>query len=152
MTHSFMGTITNKLDKKGRISVPASFRAELEGLDTDELVARPSQMGACIEVMPKAAHNAQVAQLRSMQGYSPQQRAFLIMLMGSSVILRPDAEGRILLPAKFIAKANLSDEAAFRGMGDFFEIWEPAACEADTEDAISLAAANGFTLPPLVTS
>ncbi len=151
MTH-FMGTITNKLDKKGRVSVPAPFRAEMESLPTDEIVLRPSQMGPCIEVMPKAAHLARVEKLRGMAEFSQQHRAMLVMLMGSSHLARPDAEGRILLPAKLVGKANLSDEASFRGMGDFFEIWEPAACDADTERALMLAAENNYTLPPQVIS
>ena len=60
----FLGTHTNRLDAKGRVSIPAPFRAALRpAAEGAPLVLRPSHKHPCVEGWPAAAFQALAAPL-----------------------------------------------------------------------------------------
>ncbi len=138
MTH-FLGTHQGKLDKKGRLSVPATFRAGLNRLGTEEIVLRPSRRLDCIEVLPQPAFEAQARALDALDPFSQQREDLASLLYADAAQLRPDGEGRVVLPAGLIAHARLDDSIILVGLGNVFQIWSP---EGWAERAAALRAAK----------
>lgn len=143
----FMGTHTNRLDRKGRVSVPAPFRAELARLGSDELVLRPSHKHSCLEAWPMPAFEAETGKLEQLEVFSDEHDDLAATLFADSYPMRPDGEGRIMLPEELIAHAGLSDSIAFIGLGRIFQMWEPGAGRQRNVAARQNAAAKGMTLP-----
>jgi MraZ protein len=143
----FLGTHVGKLDKKGRISVPAAFRAALERIGTEDLVLRPSHRLPCIEAWPTPAFNALAEGLDRLDAFSDQHDDMAAALFADAFPARPDAEGRLVLPEELIRHAGLAEAVAFMGIGKTFQIWEPEAARRRSEEARMRARERGMTLP-----
>jgi MraZ protein len=151
MTH-FLGTHQNRLDAKGRVSVPAPFRAalrsrgEADGNGT-HLVLRPSHQHPCIEAWPAAEFEALSEPLNRLNLFSPEHDDLAASLYADAFPVEADKEGRVVLPDSLVTFAGLTDAVVFMGLGRIFQIWEPAAAERRRSEARERARAHGFTLP-----
>lgn len=127
----FYGTHQNRLDAKGRVSVPAMFRAALrDPADPDApitVILRPSHKHACIEGWPPALFAALVQSFEKLPKFSDAYEDFATSIFSEAIPVEADKEGRILVPADLIEHAHLSGQAAFMGIGETFQIWEPEA-------------------------
>lgn len=146
MTH-FMGSFTGRLDKKGRVSVPASFRAALERLGTDEIVFRPSHTHACVEAWPAPTFARLAEGLNTLDAFSDAQSEMEMALFSEACPLRPDGEGRIVLPESLVVHAGLEEAVCFVGVGRTFQLWQPEAAKRRMEEARERARARGLTVP-----
>ena len=149
MTH-FLGTHQNRLDAKGRVSVPAPFRAALKsGNETNgtHLVLRPSHQHSCIEAWPAPVFAALAEPLNRLNLFSPAHEDLAATLYADAFPVESDREGRIILPDHLVAHAGLRDMVVFMGLGRTFQIWEPAAAERRRAEARARAREHGFTLP-----
>lgn len=138
----FLSTFTNKVDRKGRVSVPASYRAALSGQEWAGVVLYrspllPAVVGCDLEYMLR--HSEAVDEFQALE--DPHQ-ALSATILADSRQLAFDPEGRILLPADLLAHANISDRASFVGRGKTFQIWEPEALEAHTIKTLSTVREN----------
>jgi MraZ protein len=96
----FLGTHQNRLDAKGRVSVPASFRAELKKLDAQgTLVLRPSHSHACIEVWPVPVFETLEKPLQELPDFSEEQIDLAATIYAGACRLEADKDGRVMLPA-----------------------------------------------------
>jgi MraZ protein len=151
MTH-FLGTHQNRLDAKGRVSVPASFRAALKALGNGEngvgspVILRPSHQYPCIEGWSQQAFEALARPLNDYDDFSQEQDDLATTLYASAYMMETDKEGRIVLPAELVAHANLTEMVVFMGLGKRFQIWEPEAAERRRAEASARANAKGLTL------
>jgi MraZ protein len=148
----FLSTFYNRIDKKGRVSVPASFRSALSGQEFAGIVAYGSLLHNCIEAcgMDRIAKLNQ--RIEMLDPFSEERDAFATTLFGESVQLGFDGEGRVMLPEALIKTASLADQAVFIGKGETFEIWEPKAFEAHVARARELARDKRYQLratPPV---
>jgi MraZ protein len=145
----FLGTHTNKLDAKGRVSIPAPFRAALRPTEGNgaPLVLRPSHKSPCIEGWPAAAFHALATPLDGLDMFGEAHDDLAAALYADAHPSEPDKEGRIVLPADLIGHANLADSVVFLGLGRTFQIWEPAAGEKFRIEARERARAHRLTLP-----
>ncbi len=146
-----MGNHHNRLDAKGRVSIPAPFRGELraaapEGMPA-ALVLRPSHKHACIEGWPAADFHRLGATMDQLATFSDEKEDLAFSFYGDAAELIPDKEGRIILPEGMAERANLTDALVFVGMRDHFQIWEPEAVLRRRAEANERARARGFTLP-----
>lgn len=125
----FMGTHRARLDGKGRISVPAGFRAALARLTSPEIILRPSHRAACIDAWPRPVLEAAEAPLARLDLFGEASEAMAAALYADATPLTPDKEGRVVLTEALIDHAGLAREAevAFIGLGQTFQMWEPAA-------------------------
>ncbi len=130
----FSGSHHNKLDAKGRVSVPAQFRTILKKFSSagaDSLVAplvlRPSHQYPCIEGWTEQGFEALSAPLDAFDQFSPEHDDLSIGLFGDACGMETDKEGRIVLPADMVAYAGLTDNVVFIGANKIFQIWEPGA-------------------------
>lgn len=143
----FLGTHKGKLDKKGRISVPASFRAVLEALGTSDIVLFPSFRNPCIEVWPQPAFAALSSGHSSLDIFSDASDSLGAALFATAHAARPDGEGRMVLPEDLIEEAGLSDTISFLGANQCFQIWNPERAAAHIRDARASARNARLTLP-----
>ena len=127
----FVSTYINKIDAKGRVSVPASFRTVLErdgyaggiycypSLDAPALDAGGERLAQKIDGL--------VARLPD---YSDERDELSVALYGDVQVLAIDGDGRIVVPENLRAHAGLSGSVTFVGLGDKFQMWEPGRFEA----------------------
>ncbi len=128
-----MGTHLNKLDAKGRVSIPAPFRTAIRGLDgreTTRLVVRPSHVHDCLEAWPEPMFKELEAPLQKLDMFSQEYDDLAGVLYIDAHQVESDKEGRIGLPGDLGARAGLKDSVMFMGYGKFFMIWEPGLGEA----------------------
>ncbi len=143
----FVGTHFGKLDRKGRTSVPALFRAELEAAATSHLVLRRSHQHPCIEARSRAAFQRMLDSILSMEHFSEDREDLEAGLVADSTPLRIDGDGRIMLPDELVAEAGLGENVAFLGKGDRFEIWDADAAKAHVAEAKRRVFEKRLTLP-----
>ena len=152
MTH-FLGTHQNRLDAKGRVSIPASFRTALKSRcenangNGTHFVLRPSHQHRCIEAWPVEVFDALSDQLNRLDLFSPQHDDMATSLYADAFPVEADKEGRVVLPEKLVEHAGLTDAVVFMGLGRTFQIWEPTAADRRRAEAREQARAHGFTLP-----
>jgi MraZ protein len=134
----FLSTYTNKLDKKGRLSVPASFRAVIGKASLENsssaMVAYCSLTNECIAASHVGHISDLYKNLEKLDPYSQEYELFSTLILGTSIELSFDPEGRVVLPEDLIKFANLDDKACFVGKGNTFEIWNPDKFEVYTKN------------------
>jgi MraZ protein len=131
----FLSTYHNRLDKKGRVSIPAQFRAVLAAQQFHGIVAYASPQYACIEACGMERIVKINERIEQMDPYSEERDAFATAIFGESVQLSFDTEGRVMLPDALIAFAKFKEDVTIVGKGEVFELWAPQAFEAHAERA-----------------
>jgi len=131
MSH-FLGTHTNRIDAKGRVSIPAPYRAALRALaaeGTPPLILRTSHKNPCIECWPSRYFEELAPPLENMDVFDDDHDDLAMALYPDASHFDPDREGRIALPENLIEHAGLKETVYFMGLGRTFQIWEPVAAE-----------------------
>jgi len=121
----FMDTVINKVDAKGRVSLPADYRAIVKELST-EIVCYRSLSAPCIEgcleeTLDKLANVIEDAT----DFFSETQDNLTNLIFGDAKRFTFDSTGRIMLSEKLLKHANITDTAVFVGKGRKFQIWNP---------------------------
>jgi MraZ protein len=126
----FVSNVTLRLDSKGRVSIPAQFRAVLTRDGFEGLYCYPALDQPAID----AGGNALLGEIEQLIGrfppYSNEREEFLVALYGTSETLKIDGEGRVSLTDGLRGHAGLTDVVLFVGLGHKFQIWEPARFQA----------------------
>jgi MraZ protein len=143
----FIGTFENKVDRKGRVSVPAQFRQILADQSFQGIVAFRSYRAAAIEACGFNFMERLNDGMSTMDLFSDAHDDLAATIFADSQQLPFDGDGRIILPAPLAAHAGISERAAFVGKGPIFQIWEPEALEAHKDEARARARSQGLTLP-----
>lgn len=138
----FRGESRHKVDSKGRVSIPASFRRVLEagdpdwteGLSPNFVIVYGDQRRKYLECFTIQEIEAIEDRISNMKRGSRKRRLLERLISGQSVTSSVDDTGRIVIPVKLRDKIALETEAQFIGTVDTFQIWEPAAYEADLEE------------------
>lgn len=121
----FIGSHTNKIDAKGRVSTPADFRKALEGAPFHGVVCFPAFTGQVIDGGGLDLLDAMMEMIERLDPYGDDREEFELTVMGESRKLPFDGDGRIILPEEFRAYAGLDTHATFVGRGARFQIWNP---------------------------
>ena len=137
----------NKVDKKGRVSLPANFRSALSGQSFHGVVLFPSHHYACLEGFGWDYIEEVSKRLANFDFFSNDQDDLATTIFGESVQLPLDGDGRIVLPGHLREHAELDTEAVFVGMGRKFQVWQPAAFETRKAQSRSNVKTNALTLP-----
>ena len=125
----FLSTYKNKLDKKGRVSVPASFRSYLSNLGYNGVICYPSFNNNCIEAWPQDRIEKISNAIDSLNPFEEKKDYFATSILSESVNLQFDGEGRILITNKLLKHAKIKSSMLFVGQGKTFQIWEPTNYE-----------------------
>ncbi len=141
----FTGSQTNKVDKKGRVSVPRTFRALFEGEKFSGVYVFPSFKVPALEACPESFMERIVDSLEDLPLFSDDQDD-LSIIVESAQRLPFDPEGRIVIPDEFRAAAGFKTDIKFVGRGRTFQMWHPAAYDAERGPAFDRARTRGLTL------
>lgn len=125
----FLSTFVNKIDRKGRVSVPAPWRTALAAQSFPGIVAYPSFKHPCLDCSGLDRMEEIAASIDKLDQFSEEADDLRIVL-GSARQLQFDPEGRITLPADLAEHAGIAAEVAFYGAGRSFQIWEPGQLRA----------------------
>ncbi len=125
----FLSTYENKLDKKGRVSVPASFRSYLSNLGYNGVICYPSFNNNCIEAWPQDRIEKISNAIDSLSPFEEKKDYFATSILAESINLQFDSEGRILISNKLLKHAKIKNKILFVGQGKTFQIWEPTNYE-----------------------
>jgi MraZ protein len=142
----FIDTFINRVDRKGRVSVPATYRAALTGQAFHGVVAFPSFKYKAIQCAGMDWMEGLSANVNQVDLFSDEHDDLTATLFADAKQLSFDGEGRIVLPASLAEHAGITDEAAFVGRGPSFEIWQPATLEEYKVEARRRALEKGRTL------
>jgi MraZ protein len=143
----FLGTHKGKLDKKGRISVPAAFRSVLAAMGEEEIVFVPSFKHPCIDCWPGRTFDNDTAGHDGLDLFSNLSDDLAGAIFAHAVPLRPDAEGRVSLDERHVAKAGLTESLLLIGARRRFQIWDAERGEAYLREVADRAREQGLTLP-----
>jgi MraZ protein len=133
----FMSKYTNKVDRKGRVSVPAQFRAALPSGFQKSIVSYQAVNNDAIECCDLLHIEKVNDSLEGFAPYSDEHNEFSLALMSGLVELSFDGNGRIILPQDLMKFAGIGEYATFAGKGKIFQIWEPEAFKKELEKARS---------------
>tara|TARA_B100000941_G_scaffold148898_1_gene105584 strand:- start:95 stop:538 length:444 start_codon:yes stop_codon:yes gene_type:complete len=125
----FLSTYENKLDKKGRVSVPASFRSYLSNLGYNGIICYPSFNNNCIEAWPQDRIEKISNAIESLNPFEEKKDYFATSILSESNNLQFDSEGRIIITTKLLKHAKIKNSMLFVGQGKTFQIWEPTIYE-----------------------
>ena len=125
----FLSTFENKIDKKGRVSVPASFRSYLSNLGYNGVICYPSFNNNCIEAWPQDRIEKISNAIDSLNPFEENKDYFATSILSESTDLQFDSEGRILITSKLLKHAKIKNIMLFVGQGKTFQIWEPSNYE-----------------------
>ncbi|MGV2431843.1 MAG UNVERIFIED_CONTAM: cell division/cell wall cluster transcriptional repressor MraZ [Rickettsiaceae bacterium] len=140
----FLSKYLNNIDKKSRISVPSNYRLVLN--NQNGLIIYPSIKHKCLEACSTDRLQELSKIIEALDPYSEERDAFETTILGESMHLAFDSEGRITLPKSLSDYANLNDKAYFVGKGLVFEIWNPEAFETYLSKATNIAKSNRHLL------
>jgi MraZ protein len=127
----FVSTFTNKIDSKGRVSVPASFRTTLERDGyAGGIYCYPSLDAPALDAGGQSLANKIDGLLDGLPDYSDERDELSVALYGDVHVLSIDQDGRIVLPETLRAHAGVNSHVTFVGLGTKFQMWEPARFEA----------------------
>jgi len=142
----FVGRHVNRIDKKGRVSVPKPFRAALQSVGSQILFAYPLFKHQAIEACDEVFMARLSASLDDLDMFSDEQDDLAAIVLENAHALNFDPEGRIALPKELADHAGIATDAVFVGRGARFQIWAPKAYEANRAMAFERAKARGATL------
>lgn len=125
----FLSNFTNKVDAKGRVSVPSQFRISLVKENVSSMVIYESFINECIEGCDLDRIQRLSDSIDNLDPFSEERDAFATVVLGGSMQLSIDSDGRIIIPENLLKKAKITDSAVFVGKGATFEIWQPASFE-----------------------
>jgi MraZ protein len=131
----FVSHFTNRLDAKGRISIPAPFRAVLMRDGFEGLYVHPSLDQQAVDCGGNALLQEIDGLLAKLSPYSEERDLFSTALLGTSEILKLDPEGRVTLTDTIKGFAGVTGDVTFVGQGHKFQIWEPNRFRAHLEEA-----------------
>ena len=144
----FLSTFVNKVDRKGRVSVPATFRAAVADQSFPGIVVFPSFRHAALDGSGVKRMEEMSERLNALDEFS-EEHENLGVLFAAAQALSFDPEGRIVLPENLASHAHITDSAAFVGLGKSFQIWEPSRFADHQATLRERARQNGTRLPPL---
>ena len=137
----FLSNLSSRLDAKGRVSIPAPFRAILARDGFPGLYVHPSLDQEALDAGGEALLSEIDRLLGSLPLYSAERDSLSTALLGVSETLKIDPEGRVTLTESLKAYAGIADAVTFVGLGSKFQIWEPerfrahlAAARADARE------------------
>ena len=121
----FLSTYENKIDKKGRVSVPANFRSHLNSVGYNGFITYPSFNHPALEACSQDRIEKLSNTIDSLNPFEEKRDFFATSILSESENLQFDTEGRVSLSNKLLKHAKINKSILFVGLGKTFQIWEP---------------------------
>lgn len=124
----FLGEYVHTLDEKGRLTIPAKFRDELEA---GVVITRG--MDRCLLIYPLQEWERLAERVSALPMTDRRARAFKRLVFSAATDVTPDAQGRVLIPPRLREYAALNGEVIVTGVGKYIEVWNPAHWSGERE-------------------
>ena len=121
----FLSSFENKIDKKGRVSVPATFRSHLNSLGYNGFITYPSFNHPALEACAQDRIEKLSNTIDSLNPFEEKRDYFATSILSESENLQFDTEGRVSLSDKLLIHSKIKNNVLFVGLGKTFQIWEP---------------------------
>ena len=121
----FLSSYENKIDKKGRVSVPATFRSHLNSMGYNGFITYPSFNHSALEACSQDRIEKLSNTMNSLNPFEEKRDFFATSVLSESENLQFDTEGRVSISAKLLNHAKIKNNVLFIGLGKTFQIWEP---------------------------
>ena len=144
----FAGTYENRIDRKGRVSLPADFRAELPVEVARIIYVYPSPRGGALEACDRAFMQRMADSLEQMDIFSDEEDELASIIVAEARRLSIDGDGRILIPPDLNIFAGIEERVTFVGRGARFQIWEPETFSKSLAEARRRAKGRTIRLLP----
>lgn len=145
----FLSSFVNKIDKKGRVSVPASFRAVLGATAPGIVVFKSLQHDALDGC--SIAHLETLSQSLETLDLPPETLELIeTTIFGGSVQVPFDSTGRVNLPSHLVEAVGITDEVAFVGRRKTFQLWNPTKLTTHEGEARNAARAKDISLSKII--
>ena len=125
----FLSSFENKIDKKGRVSVPSTFRSHLNSMGYNGFITYPSFNHSALEACSQDRIEKLSKTIDSLNPFDEKRDYFATSILSESVNVQFDTEGRISLSDKLLNHAKIKNRVLFVGLGYTFQIWEPTSFE-----------------------
>ena len=117
----FLGEYEHTIDDKGRLTIPAKFRDELEG---GIVITRG--LDGCLWAYGRSEWEKLAEKIARMPTTNPAARNFARFMFSGAFDSIPDRQGRILIPQNLRNYATIQNETVVTGVMNRVEIWNPA--------------------------
>ena len=121
----FLSSYENKIDKKGRVSVPASFRSYLNSMGYNGFIAYPSFNHPSLEACSQERIEKLSNTIDALNPFEEKRDFFATSVLSESENIQFDTEGRVSISTKLLNHAKINNDVLFVGLGKTFQIWEP---------------------------
>jgi MraZ protein len=121
----FLSSYENKLDKKGRVSVPATFRSHLNSMGYNGFITYPSFNHNALEACSQDRIEKLSDTIDSLNPFEEKRDFFATSILSKSINLQFDTEGRVSFTEKLLSHAKINNNILFVGLGKTFQIWDP---------------------------
>ena len=120
----FLGNSEAKTDAKGRVFLPAIFRKQLQTAAEECLIMRKDTYQDCLVLYPESAWNEQMNELRErLNRWDPTHQMVFRQFVSDVEIITLDANGRFLIPKRYLKMSHIEQDVRFIGMDNTIEIW-----------------------------
>ena len=121
----FLSCFENKIDKKGRVSVPATFRSYLNSMGYNGFISYPSFNHDALEACSQDRIEKLSNTIDFLNPFEEKRDYFATSVLSESENLQFDTEGRVSFSKKLLKHAKIKNNILFVGQGKTFQIWEP---------------------------
>jgi len=121
----FLSSYENKIDKKGRVSVPSTFRSYLNSMGYNGFVTYPSFNYSALEACSQDRIEKLSNTIDTLNPFEEKRDFFATSVLSESEIFLFDTEGRVSISEKLLVHAKIKTNILFVGLGKTFQIWEP---------------------------
>tara|TARA_B100000902_G_C27240587_1_gene879771 strand:+ start:199 stop:645 length:447 start_codon:yes stop_codon:yes gene_type:complete len=121
----FLSSFENRIDKKGRVSVPATFRSHLSSMGYNGFISYPSFNHTALEACSQDRIEKLSNTIDSLNPFEEKRDFFATSVLSESENLQFDTEGRVSISVKLLNHAKIKNNVLFVGLGKTFQIWEP---------------------------
>ena len=125
----FLSSYENKIDKKGRVSVPATFRSHLSSMGYNGFITYPSFNHYALEACSQDRIEKLSNTIDSLNPFEEKRDYFATSILSESENLQFDTEGRVFFSKKLLNHAKIKTNVLFVGLGKTFQVWEPTNFE-----------------------
>ena len=131
---TFIGEHTGKLDVKGRVPLPSSFKRQINKPDDSlRFVLKKSNYKQCLELHPLDSWQAMMSQLTKKLNpiFNKKHNVFLTQFSKGTVEISLDAMSRLLISKNLLDFAALDKDVVFLGVGNIIEVWDKTKYDAN---------------------
>lgn len=120
----FLGSSEAKTDTKGRVFLPAIFRKQLQAATEECLIMRKDTYQDCLVLYPESVWSEQMNELRErLDHWNPKHQMIFRQFVSDVEIITLDANGRFLIPKRYLKLAQITQDVRIIGMDNTIEIW-----------------------------